>query len=83
MKERLRMKITTVRRQTLVQAAALVLPCAVCNREVETVTAAEALRILGVDPDGLGRLSAAGEIHAIRTASGNTWVCKDSLFLRG
>jgi len=77
MKERLKMKITTVRRLSLIPPAELRLRCPVCEREVEMVTCDEAIRILGRDPEAVSEMVAA---HSVRTISGSMWVCKDSLF---
>jgi hypothetical protein len=80
MKERLRMTVTTVRQETFIAAPALRLQCPVCEREVEMVTEDQAVRILEIDPSGLCHLAEAGRLHSIQTVTGNTWVCKDSLF---
>ena len=79
MKERLRMKITTVRSRIQVTAAGLRLYCPICRSDVEIVAEAQAAMILGVDLDGLGQLIETGRVHTIQTVAGNTWVCKDSL----
>jgi len=81
MKERLRMKITMVRQQTVVPAPApMRLSCPVCEREVDMFTGAQAVSILGVDYQMLDHMVASGQAHSIKTISGNVWVCKDSLF---
>ena len=81
MKRRLRLRISQIRRQTIVPAPdTLRLLCPVCEREVEMLSSNQALRFLGVDPQKLGQFVAAGQIHSVRTVNGNTWVCKDSLF---
>ena len=83
MKKRLKMTITTVRRQTIASAAdALRLACPVCKREVEMVTNAQAISILGIDHQTLGHLVAAGQVHTVQAVSGNIRICKDSLFPR-
>lgn len=80
MKKRLKMKITTVRQQTIASAVeALRLACPVCEREVEMLTSAQAISILGVDHQTLGHLVDAGQVHSVQTVSGNIRVCKDSL----
>lgn len=81
MKKRLKMKITTVRQQTIVSAAEpLRLSCPVCEREVEMLSGVQARRILEVDHQTLDRLVASGQVHSIESIGGNVWVCKDSLF---
>ena len=80
MKRRLRLKITQVRLQTMAEESApLRLLCPVCKREVEMLSSAHAQRILGIDPQRLGHFVAAGLVHTVRTVSGKTLVCKDSL----
>lgn len=59
---------------------ALRLPCPACARKVEMVTNAQAIRILEVDSLTLGQLVADSQVHSVQTVSGNTWVCKESLF---
>lgn len=81
MTKRLKMKVTTVRQQTVVTAnESLRLSCPVCEREVEMLSGVRALGILGVDHQTLNRLVAAGQVHSVQTVSRNTWVCKESLF---
>jgi Fe2+ or Zn2+ uptake regulation protein len=81
MKKRLKMRITTVREQRIVSAAAeLRLSCPVCEREVEMLSNVQAVTILGVNYQTLNQLVAAGRVHSIQTVSGKTWVCKESLF---
>jgi len=79
MKERLKMKITTIRQQALIPAGELRLPCPVCEREVGMVTYDAAIRILGRDPEAVSEMVAA---HSVRTISGSILVCKDSLFAK-
>lgn len=83
MKKRLRMKITTVREQTIKMPEAVVhAPCSACNREVEMLTPAHAAEILQVSAEALDQLIAAGRVHTIETISGSLLICKDSLLLR-
>ena len=56
--------------------------CDSCRREVEMVTDAEAARVLAIDQQTLAVLIGDGSVHAIQSVSGNTWVCKESLFLQ-
>jgi hypothetical protein len=80
MKKRFKMRVTTVRQQTIVSAIEVLrYACPVCEREVEMLTGEQAIRILGVDPETLDQLVAAGQVHSIHTVTGNIRVCKDSL----
>ena len=74
-------RVTKIR-QRIVQSDASVQRhhCQSCQREVDLVTNAQAISILGVDPLTLGRLVADSQVHSVQTVSGNLWVCKDSLF---
>jgi hypothetical protein len=81
MKKRLKMKITTVRQQTIVSAGEpLRLFCPICGREVEMLPVVQAIRVLGVDRQTLSNLVAASHVHSVQTVTGSLWVCKDSLF---
>ena len=53
--------------------------CAICGREVEMLTEAEAMQILEVSEEVLHGLIAAGQIHAVPTANGGSGICKNSL----
>ena len=81
MKRRLKMKITTLRQQTIrIPASVVRTHCLICEREVETLAAAHAAEVLEVDADTLSQLIDAGQVHAIETVSGSLRVCQDSLF---
>ena len=82
MRERIKMRVTTVRLQTLTGATSVRLPCPVCYREVEMLNNTEAIRILEVDVETLGSLIRDGQVHTVETISGSTWICRDSLFTR-
>ena len=56
--------------------------CQACQRDVEMLTSAEALRVLEIDDQMLLGLIGGGNIHAIESVSGNRWVCKESLFTK-
>lgn len=73
------MKVTTIRQQT-VSSGGVTLSCPDCDREVEMLTTAQALRILGIDSYELYRMLDAGMVHSRQAVSGNRWICKDSLF---
>ena len=53
--------------------------CAVCNREVPTLTCAQAAEFLEINEQDLAELIAAGKVHATRTVSGTFRICQDSL----
>jgi excisionase family DNA binding protein len=76
-----RLKITRSRTIEL-RSIALRAQCRVCEREVETLTTAQAAGALGVDQLTLDRLIADGSIHAILTVIGRLRVCKNSLFVK-
>lgn len=81
MKHTRKMKITKVQRQSVrLQPSVVRAHCPVCEREVETLTKTQAVEVLEVNEPTLNRFIAAGQVHAIRTVSGNFRVCKDSLF---
>jgi len=77
------MKITKVQRQSVrVQPLVVRAHCPVCEREVETLTTAQAEEVLEVNARTLNRFIAEGHVHAIPTVSGTHRVCKDSLFAK-
>jgi len=53
--------------------------CAICGREAEMLSEAEAIQILGVSEEVLRARIAAGQIHAVPTANGASGICKNSL----
>ena len=71
-------RIHRVRRAVL--ASPPVVPCAACGKDVRGVTFVEALALLQSPTPSLGDLLANGRVHAIPTAAGATWICRDSLF---
>jgi hypothetical protein len=81
MRQRLRVKVTRVRRQRIsMPAVPLHALCQGCKREVETLTRFQAAEILEVEDQVLDALILAGHVHAFETVSGNLRICKDSLF---
>jgi len=60
----------------------VVVPCIGCGRDVTGVTPVEAIRLLQSLEESLGDLLGQGIVHAIPTAAGTTWICRDSLFRR-
>jgi hypothetical protein len=85
MDQKVKVRITAVRRRTVrVTAGALLLraQCMTCGREVEALTRSQAGEILEVKDQELGALISAGRVHAIQTTSDSIRVCKDSLFSR-
>ena len=81
MRRRIKMKITRVQQQTIrLPAAAVRARCPVCEREVETLSAAQAIEVLETDQRGLNCLLAAGQLHAMPTLSGSLRICQASLF---
>ena len=54
--------------------------CATCGGEVEMLTEAEAMQILGVSEEVLRARIAAGQIHAVPTANGASGIHKNSLW---
>jgi hypothetical protein len=82
-KRRLKVKITTVRHQSVkVSAGDLRAYCVLCGREVEFVSQARAAEILSVTISTLQVLIASGEAHGVEASTGAMWVCADSLGLR-
>jgi hypothetical protein len=83
MKKRLKMRITTVREQTIKMPEAVVSAhCQTCDREVEMLSKAHAVEILQVSAEALDQLIAAGRVHTLETISGRLLICKESLLLR-
>jgi hypothetical protein len=83
MKQRLRVKVTRVRRQRISMPAVLLRAlCQSCKREVETLTRFQAAEILEVEDQVLDALILAGHVHVFETISGSVRICKDSLFAR-
>lgn len=81
MKRRLKLTITKIRRQVMAMPQAVMfMHCLTCEREVEMLTMTQAAGILNVGEQTLHDLIAAGQVHALHTVSGNSHVCKDSLF---
>lgn len=83
MAHKVKMKITRIR-QRVIQSREPVQRhhCQSCQREVEIVSNAQAIRILGVDSLTLGQLVANSQVHSVRTVTGEIWVCKESLFAK-
>ena len=52
--------------------------CGICGREVEMLSEAEAIQILGVSEEVLRARIAAGQIHGVLTANGALGICKNS-----
>jgi hypothetical protein len=83
MKKRLKVRITTVREQTIKMPEAVVnARCQTCDREVEMLTQAHAGAILQVSTEALDQLIAIGRVHTLETISGRLLICKESLLLR-
>jgi len=54
--------------------------CQSCQRDVVILTSVEASRILEIDHQRMAGLIVDGRIHAIESASGALWICRESLF---
>lgn len=80
MKHTRKVKIITARRSSWREPPLLRAHCPVCEREVETLTIAQAVEALEISGQMFDGLIAGGLVHAIRTVSGSFRVCKDSLF---
>lgn len=82
MKRRLKLKITTVRRQIFKGPTVILRArCVVCGRDVEALTPTDAAQILQVADRVMDYLIADAQVHTIQSISGAIRVCKDSLFL--
>lgn len=80
MQRTIKLKITTTRKRAINLArSALCAFCEDCNREVQTLTRAEATQFLEISEQLLAELIAASKVHVIRTVSGSLRVCQDSL----
>jgi hypothetical protein len=86
LKQKVKVRITAVRRRTMRATGAAALlraQCVTCGREVESLTRSQAGEILEVGDQELSELIAAGLVHAMQTINGQLRICKDSLFVRG
>ena len=82
MKQRRKMTITKVHRQTItVTTATTIERCPFCEREVETLSKEQAAEILAIGDQTLEALAFAGHVHEIQTLNGTLRVCKDSLLV--
>lgn len=81
MERSFKVKIEKVRRRSI-RVFAVRAPCPLCERQVETLTVAEAASVLEVDAQTINQLVACGRVHAIKTASGGQRICQDSLFVQ-
>ncbi|MDQ4123488.1 MAG: hypothetical protein M3209_18790 [Acidobacteriota bacterium] len=80
MKRKLKLTITKIYRQTAVFPIVFRANCPICLNEVEMLTTSEAARFLQIDETELNWLLTLGNVHATQTESGNSRVCKNSLF---
>ena len=82
MKRKLTVTITQSRRQvtTLPAAAISRHRCPVCEREVATLSQAQAAELLTVTGRRLEDLMASSRAHTVETVGDGLRVCKDSLF---
>ena len=60
----------------------VIVPCPVCGRDVPAVTPLDAIRLLQAGEESFLELLSSGILHAIPTAAGATWICRDSIFRR-
>jgi hypothetical protein len=80
MKQRRKMTITKVHRQTItVTTATTIVRCPFCEREVETLSTVEAGALLVTADRTLDAGVAPGQVHIIHTLNDGPRVCKDSL----
>jgi hypothetical protein len=83
MKQRLKVKVTRVRRQRIsMPAVPLRALCNDCGREVETLNTFQATEILEVEDQVLDALILTRHLHAFVTVSGKLRICKDSFLQR-
>lgn len=78
MRQRVKLKITTIRRITFYPGAGRA-RCPVCHTEVDTLNQSEAAHALSINKERLARLIATGRIHPIQIVNGATRVCRESL----
>lgn len=75
-----KIRITTTRKRTVsLSISAKRVFCSNCNREVPALTSRQAGELLGTSQPQLEDLLVAGSVHALKTASDDAWICKDSL----
>ena len=83
MKRKLKITVTKVHRRTAALSETIFSAlCPICNTKVELMSSTQAAAILEIDNQKLEVMIIDNRIHRIETASGNLWVCKDSLFKR-
>jgi len=56
--------------------------CADCNREVQMLTSRQAAEVLETSRQQLEELVGAGKVHAVRTVSGGSLICNESLIAK-
>ncbi|HKZ02977.1 MAG TPA: hypothetical protein VJ180_12095 [Pyrinomonadaceae bacterium] len=80
MKRRRKVTITKVRRQTMtVTSTRVPVWCPWCQREVETLSEADAAMMLQITGRMLDSAVTSGRIHLMEAGSGSPRVCRDSL----
>jgi hypothetical protein len=81
MKRTLKLTVTKIRRHSIAEKTInLRAFCPLCGFETEMLSLAESAAFLEIEDQMLEGLIAAGEVHAIQTASGKQRIRKNSLF---
>jgi len=80
MKRKVTVTFTKIRRQTaLAPTDVLRAHCSVCEREVETISQAQAVELLKLAGQSLEALLAGRRVHIVEVLGDELRVCKDSL----
>ena len=83
MKRKVRLKIQTVRRESITVVRGIFTTyCASCGREGEMLSRTHAAAILAVEEDVIGALISGGVVHGVEMITGNQRICKNSLLAR-
>ena len=83
MKRKVRLKIQTVRRESITVARGIFTTyCASCGREGEMLSRTHAAAILAVEEDVIDALISGGVVHTVEMITGNQRICKNSLLAR-
>ena len=83
MKRKVRLKIQTVRRESITVARGIFTTyCASCRREGEMLSRTHAAAILAVEEDVIDAFISGGVVHTVEMITGNQRICKNSLLAR-
>jgi len=83
MKRRVKLKVQSIRRQSMsTSPTPLRAYCVTCKWEVEALNRDQATGMLETDAANLDALISQGLVHEIEMVNSNKRICKESLFLK-